>query len=477
MTRRLLVILLCFFISFGLVTCSNDSSFTNLNSKPANTAQQKSKADVTIWFNQGFLPEENNVPAALVRKWEKESGFTANLTLIADSGVKSELQKAIADGTTPDILYNPSGDLTLFPKLAWENVLADVSDILEPIKQDYTPLALESAYYWNNTSKKRSYYAVPIAQQLLHISYWRDMLTAAGLTDATIPTDWNGFWGFWEEAQTILRAKGQTELYATGLDMSPLATDTFWQFEHVLEAYDAKLVDQDGNLLIDDPAFRIKLVTALTEFTKTFKGGYVPPNSTEWTDSGNNNSFLSREVIMTPNASLSIPLTQKFENNAYNRVSTDAYLNKIGTLKYPDKPNNQKMPSIASFKQMVMFDSAVNKTAAKSLLKFFIQPENLNEFLKGANKGRFLPVMTKLFQDPFWNNPSDPHISAGMKQALGITRPFAFVYNPAYSDILSQNIWGKVIVSIVKDNVTPDQAADTAIVDIKKIFADWKKDA
>jgi multiple sugar transport system substrate-binding protein len=475
MTRRLLIILISFFLSFGLVTCSNDKDLTKPSSDPSKISQTRTKADVTIWFNQGFLPEENNVPAQLVRKWEKESGYTANLTLIADSSVRSEIQKSISDGTTPDILYNPSGDLTIFPKLAWQNKLADVSDIVEPLRADYTPMALESAYYWNNTLKKRSFYAVPIAQQLLHVSYWKDKLTEAGFSGNAIPHDWLGFWDFWAKVQVVLRQKNQPEIYGIGTVMSPLATDTFWQFEHMLEAYDARLVDKEGNLQLDDPAVRQKLVTALADFTKPFKDGYVPPNSPDWTDSGNNNSFLSKEVVMTANPSLSIPLTQKFENNVYNRVSTDLYFNKIGTLSYPDKPSKQKMPSIVSIKQLVMFDSAINKEAAKSLLKFLINPDNLNEFLKVANKGRFLPVITKLFKDTFWSNQADPHISAGVKQALGLTRPFDFVYNPAYSDILSRNIWGKAIASIVKDNVIPEKAADNAIADIKTIFADWKK--
>jgi multiple sugar transport system substrate-binding protein len=55
-----------------------------------------------------------------------------------------------------------------------------------------------------------------------------------------------------------------------------------------------------------------------------------------------------------------------------------------------------------------------------------------------------------------------------------LTRPGYEVFNPAYSEVLAQNIWSKAILSIIKDGVSPEQATDKTIEKIEEIFAQWK---
>ena len=122
---------------------------------------------------------------------------------------------------------------------------------------------------------------------------------------------------------------------------------------------------------------------------------------------------------------------------------------------------------------VVIFKESPNHEQAKSLLSYLIQPENLGSYLQGA-QGRYFPVMPKLLEDPFWTNPEDPHISASVQQYQQ-ARPFAQSFNPAYSQVLSDNIWGQVIRAIVADGISPEQAADRAIAEIEAIFTKWEQ--
>jgi multiple sugar transport system substrate-binding protein len=82
--------------------------------------------------------------------------------------------------------------------------------------------------------------------------------------------------------------------------------------------------------------------------------------------------------------------------------------------------------------------------------------------------------MPQLLEDPFWKEP-DPHFASAINQLLKQpTRPSYEAISPAYSVVLERNIWPKAILSIVKDRVSPEQAADTAIAQIVDIFANWK---
>ncbi len=113
-------------------------------------------------------------------------------------------------------MFGYSTDLALSPVLAWQGKLADVSDVIEPVKNLYIPSALVAVNLYNKVENKRSFYAVPIKQNSIHIFYRRDLLTAAGLSDKDIPNDWEGFWNFWKQAQDKLRQQGNENIYGIG---------------------------------------------------------------------------------------------------------------------------------------------------------------------------------------------------------------------------------------------------------------------
>lgn len=462
--------LIIFLITFGLVTCSTAPSnitTTNRISMDAN--------EFRIWWPQGFLPEENTLIAQLVDGWEKESGMKASLSLIPANLLDSEVVKAVETGNPPDFLYSTTADTNLFPKLAWKNELEDISDVINPIRDRYLPIALQTVNYQNGTTNQRRYYAAPIAQQTVHAFYWRNLLEEAGFKDTDIPKEWDKYWQFWQSVQQTLRKnRGNNSVYGLGLTMSDIGTDTFLFFEEFLEAYDVNILDSKGKLLLSDPNNREKFIKALKKYTEFYNGGYVPPKATEWSDSGNNISFLESESVMTWNGTLSIPLTQKLPKNKYNELSRNLYFNKIVTTSLPNRPDGFELKSILGIKQFVIFQKSDHKNEAKSFMKYFLKPEILGQFIKQGLKGRMIPVMPQLLEDPFWKE-SDPHFIAAIDQLLKHpTRPSYEAINPAYSIVLEKNIWGSAILSIIKDKVSPEQAADKAIAQIVDIFAKWK---
>ncbi len=472
MYRRVAHWLIIFLITFGLVTCTSASSNTNISTTNSTSADAE---EFRIWWPQGFLTEENTLVAQLIDGWQKESGLKASLSLVPANLLDSEVTKAVEMGNPPDFLYSTTADTNLFPKLAWKNELADLSDVINPIKGAYIPVALQTVNYQNGITKQRSYYAAPIGQQTVHVFYWRNLLEEAGFKDSDIPKDWDKYWQFWQNVQQNLRnKKNVTDLYAIGLPMSDLGTDTFLGFEEFLEAYDVQVVDNSGKLVLDNPANREKIVKALKKYTDFYMDGYVPPKATEWTDSGNNISFLESQSVMTVNSTLSIPLTQKLPKNKYNEPSRDLYFNKIVTADLPNRPDGSDLKSVLGIKQVVIFEKSKHKDAAKSFMRYLLKPEILGRFIRDGSKGRMIPVMPQLLENPFWKE-ADPHFNAVINQLLKQpSRPSYEAINPAYSVVLDKNIWSKAILSIVKEKISVDQAATKAIAQIVDIFANWK---
>ena len=110
----------------------------------------------------------------------------------------------------------------------------------------------------------------------------------------------------------------------------------------------------------------------------------------------------------------------------------------------------------------------------KVFLSYLVQPEVLASYIEAAG-GRFFPVNKNNWDDPFWNNPDDPHLST-VRQMLteSPTRPHYFSDNPAYMEVFEENVWGQALHQIITEGASPEEATDWAIARIIQIFRQWR---
>ena len=322
---------------------------------------------------------------------------------------------------------------------------------------------------WNNAERVRSYYGIPTQAQTIHIHYWTDLLEMAGMDPVNIPTDWEGFWESWTTAQDKLRGTRQREfrrLFGIGLPVSTGATDTFFVAEQLLSNFGGQLVTPQGELRIDTPENRQALIRTLEFMAGLYLEGYVPPGAINWLDPDNNVNFHNRTVLMTPNPSLSIPGAQIFSN-------PDNYYNKMRTVEWPLSPSGQRVPYKMAVKTVLIFKGARNVELAKEFMRELIKAENLGPYLKAAN-GRWFPAFRDVAADPFFHDPRDPHVPVATRQFLNSpAEPFYYVWHPAYSQVYTENLWGRALGRMLVERWPADRAADEAIARVKAIFEQW----
>ncbi len=470
-TRRDFTRLSLFSIGLGLSNCKAQN-----HAPISNSTSVSDRRDITIWWEQGFLPEENAGIIELVRGWEETSGLKADLKLMHIDVLQQELLKAIAEpekSLVPDIVFAISLDANLAPRLAWRNHLADVSDIIEAHKSFYTPDALTQVTYRNKVLDNRRYYAIPVGNAGEYIHCWHNLLADIDRTTQDIPQDWYGFWQFWQKAHLQLRDQKHSDLYGIGLCMSASGVDAFTSIRWFLDAHSVTVVSDEGELVLPSSENRQKFINALKEYTGFYQQGFVPPDAIDWTASGNNSRFLESKLLMTHNPTLSIPLTQKLPTNQYNQDANERY-QQIATLSWPQKVDGTPMQPRKGIKQFIILNAAQNQEAARDFATYLIQPANLNQLLKEGFKGRVLPIMPQLLSDTYWHNAQDPHLSAAFKmQEQPSPKPYEILH-PAYSKILGQKVWGKSILQVLKENQSPEQAANWAINQIQTIWAEWE---
>ena len=470
MNRYIKHISLFLTIALAIIACNSvakiDRQSLQTDSTPVTQSPQE-KNVVEIWWDKGFNPEEDEALQELVNNWEEQTGNKIKLSFYGTDELFQKVERELHSGDLPDLIAMFKGEKSPTTRLAWSGKLADVSEVVEPIKDIYTEDILKTAYLYNNVDRRRSYYALPIHQATMHVYYWRDLLEQLGYSDGDIPQEWDAFWQFWAKVQDELRTKENLDIYGLGLPLSVEAGDTYQTFEQILEAYDIDILDATGQLTVDNPQTRQGIIKVLDWYARFYQQGYLPPSALNWLNPDNNRNLLNRSVVMTTNDTLSIP--------AAVRQDPDTYRNKMGILELPNKPNGQPMRYLVTVQQVILLADSDNLEAAKDFLAYIIQPEINGKFLKVAG-GRHSPVLKPVWQDSFWTDQNDPHVSTAThtftKQP---TRIYYTYQNPAYSIILKENVWGRALKKVLVEGISSEQATDEAIASMKQIFAEWEQ--
>ena len=437
-------------------------------------AQAQAQEKLTVWWVKGFYQAEDQALFEAIKKFEaKYKNIKVELSQYPIQDTIPKTVSALDSGSPPDVAYSDVFDFQVTAKWAYDGKLEDISKLIDPIRSKFEPRALSTTFLFNNQTQSRAYYAYPIKQQTMHIQYWKDMLTDAGLKESDIPTNWKDYWNFWcEKVQTGYRQKTGNRGFGIGMPMGVDSSDSFFSFLTFMDAYNIKLVNDSGKVLVDDPAVRKGLIDALTDYTAVYAKGCTPPSSTSWKDPDNNVAFHNKTTVMTHNATISI--AAKWLDDMNNTTLTEAqratakanYTEKIATAGFPNKPDGSKMTYRAAVKTGVIFKDAKNKDAAKKFVAFILDESNLQPYVEGS-LGRWFPVQLKSQQSPFWK--ADAHRTAVYNQFMAGTTPFEFTKNFKFTVLNNENVWAKAMNRILNEKVPVDKAVDELIARIKTV--------
>jgi multiple sugar transport system substrate-binding protein len=429
---------------------------------------------LTVWWVKGFYKAEDDALFAAIKKFEaKHKGVKIELSQYPVQDMIPKTVAALDSGSPPDVAYADVYDFQVTAKWAYDGKLEDLTSVIDPIRAKFEPAALSTTFLQNNAEGKRAYYAFPIKQQTMHIQYWKDMLADAGFKESDIPKDWKGYWSFWcDKVQPAYREKTGKRGYGTGFPMGVDSSDSFYSFLTFMDAYNVKLVNDAGKLLVDDPAVRQGLINAMTDYTSAYAKGCTPPSSTSWKDPDNNVAFHNKTTVLTHNATISIAAKWLDDmNNAalsaeQRAVAKKNYTELIATAGFPNKPDGSKMVYRAAVKTGVVFKQAKNKAMAKKFVAFMLDEANLQPYVEGS-LGRWFPVLKASQQSAFWKG--DPHRLAVYNQFMNGTTPFEFTKNYRFTVLNNENVWAKAMNRVLNEKVPVDKAVDELIARIKAV--------
>jgi multiple sugar transport system substrate-binding protein len=426
-------------------------------------------ADLIVWWEQSFYPEEDAALREVVAAFEQKTGKQVELVQHSQNDMSAKVLAALAAGHPPDFLF---GTLTNFyyGRWAYEGRLADLTGALGPEAAQFDQDVLTHVTLLNAMTGKRGLYALPTGRATNHVHVWKSLLERAGFRLEDIPKEWEPFWSFWcDQVQPAVRtATSRDDIWGVSLAMSVEADDTFIQFRQFVDAYEADYVTRDGRLVIDEPAVRAGLIKALDSYTAIWRKGCTPSAAADWEDgTGNNKAFLSQTVVMTQNTSLSIP-------NALRATRPEDYYKNMVTIDWPTGAYGQPLAITSRSLEAAVFRDGGHEEVAKEFVRFLVKDGWLAHWLDFAGD-RLLPPMPELLEQPFWLNPGDPHRMRSAIQFLTRLRDYDYAVVSGkwrHRLVEQEHVWPKAIHRIATEGLTPEQAADEAIARIKQILSE-----
>ena len=420
-----------------------------------------------VWWTQGFVPEEDTAIKKIAADYEKASGNKLDLSITPFAPQRQKIVAAMQTGVVPDVMVNNPAEIIALH--AWEDKLVDVTDVVEPQKSLFTETALLNAYCYNNVTKKRAYYGVPLTQDVLPNHIWRPLVEKAGFNMEDVPKTWDAFYDFFKEVQKKLKAQGMRNVYGLGLNVTTNGVDPNNVFNYFLIAYGGgDIVTKDGKLHVDDPKVKDAVVKALAYPPTAYKEGFVPPGAINWNDADDNNAFHAKQIVMDLDGTISTEVA------VLSQGKKEDYDN-IVTMGLAQSNDGKPVPSQANVFAVLIPKGAKNLDVAKDYLKFLSKPASINEMLK-VGLARRVPSMPQLVKDdPWWLDKSDPHRVAYVTQALlSPTVPQLWALNPAFSQVQNEHVFPNGWAEVAQQGIKPEAAAEKALKRVQEIFANYK---
>ncbi len=424
-----------------------------------------------VWWTQGFVPEEDAGFKQMVAEYEKASGNKIDYSILPFAALQQKMISAMQTESTPDLISFDGNQMTLVLS-AYNDKLVDVSDVVETQAKAMSETALVSTKLYNGKKKARSYYAVPYkcGSQPIHI--WGDLVKEAGYNIADIPDTWDAMWNWFKPMQAKLRAKGHRRLYSFGLQMTTNGpsdgNNVFHQFLIANGGYGGahSLITPDSHLHLDDPKVQEAVIKTIAYITDAYAHGFVPKGAISWNDADDNNGFHAKLFIMDYDGTLSTELALFHKAKEFDEMVT---------LELPKGNDGNPNPALVGVIGGMVPKAGKNPDVAKDFMRFVIQPDINNKYLKATN-GRYTTIYPHIAKtDPWWlDNPNKAlarHLTPYVKETLlGPTVPDPMVYTPAYGDVEIQQVWGQAYSYVYRDKMTPKAAADKAFAEIRKIW-------
>ena len=215
-------------------------------------AQEK----LTVWWVKGFYKAEDDALFAAIKKFEdKHKDVKIELSQYPIQDMIPKTVSALDSGSPPDVAYADVYDFQVTGKWAFDGKLEDISSVHRPDARalraehgrDHLPLQRQDE---EARLLRLPDQAADDAHRVLDRHAGRRPASRKPTSRPTGRTT-GRFWC--DKVQPAYRQKTGKRAFGIGQPMGVDSSDSFYSFLTFMDAYNVKLVNDSGKLLVDDP--------------------------------------------------------------------------------------------------------------------------------------------------------------------------------------------------------------------------------
>jgi hypothetical protein len=356
------------------------------------TAHSAGSLNVGFWDH--WVPGANDVMRQLVNQWAEQNNVDLTLDFITSTGQKI-LVTAAAEaraGTGHDVLAQPTWQIAVY-----QDQLEPIDDVIQELESQYGPFSEGAAYLAKLDGTWRALPTSVGSQSYCMVSrldFWKDTagvdlqgLFPAGERDQATQDRIASEWTYERFLQHVnkLHAAG----HAFGNPIGATSDSQDW-IGPLFLSFGSTMVDAEGNVIVDSDGTRAAL-EYMKELTQ-----YMPKDVYAWDDAGNNRWLVSGQGSCIQNPP-----------SAWTVAKRDApdVAEQCWHHDTPAGPQGRFRGSLPY--HWMIWDFAQNKTAAKDLLLWLQQKEQM-QTLVNASQGYDLPMIPDLYVFDVWETQGPP---------------------------------------------------------------------
>src|SRR5438445_3402546 len=105
---------------------------------------------LTVWWVKGFYKSEDDALFAAIKKFEDKTEVKGELSQYPVQDMIPKTVSALGAGTPPDVAYADVYDFQVTGKWAFDGKLADITDVITPLKASFAPNTVETTFLYND---------------------------------------------------------------------------------------------------------------------------------------------------------------------------------------------------------------------------------------------------------------------------------------------------------------------------------------
>jgi multiple sugar transport system substrate-binding protein len=394
--------------------------------EPTYTPEAGASLRVLRW--SPFVKGDEEAWLANTKKFTEATGVEVRIDKESWEDIRPKAAVAANVGSGPDIV------------MCWFDDAHQYPDKLEDLTELGTYLDGKYGGFYDGVKgyamRDGKFIAMPLTAIGNAVVYRDSHVKAAGFSE--FPKDTAGFL----ELAKAMKAKGTPAGFPHGKAVGDGNNYAHW----LLWSHGGMMVDESGKVAINSAETRAALAYA-KELYATFI-----PGTESWLDINNNRAFLAGQVSLTANG-VSIYYAAKNDPNLAE-IAAD-----MRSTNFPVGPVGKSV-ELHQTSSLVLFKHTKFPQAAKAYIKFMMEADQMNAWLKGSSAYCCQPL--KAFaSNPIWTeNP----IHAPYARASETLRPNGYAGPLGYASaaVMADYVLVDMFASVVTGAATPDDAIAAA---------------